>query len=185
MTLQETKMLMAVIKAAYPNYYRDMGKEELLAVVNLWHDMFRDEPFELVIAATKRLIATDTNGFPPVIGQIKEQLFALQNPKTMPEQEAWSLVRRSIRYYEAKEKFDALPPLLKSLVGSPSTLREWARMDEDTVNSVVASNFMRSYRARAASNKEFSMLPREIQEISTQLAEKLSMPALTDGGKEA
>lgn len=52
-----------------------------------------------------------------------------------------------------------LSDTVRRVVGSPSQLREWAMMEPDTVQSVVASNFQRSYRSRAASEKEFAALP--------------------------
>ena len=53
-----------------------------------------------------------------------------------------------------RESFEAMPPLVKRIVGSASQLGSWALMDLNTVNSVVSSNFQRSYKALAASQKE-------------------------------
>jgi len=48
-------------------------------------------------------------------------------------------------------------------VGSPNQLRAWALMDEETVQSVVASNFQRSYKAIAAKQKEQAALERKLK----------------------
>ena len=53
-------------------------------------------------------------------------------------------------------------------------------MDSDTVNSVVASNFQRSYKARAANEREFLALPSEVQETMMALATGMQMPGLPD-----
>ena len=71
--------------------------------------------------------------------------------------------RRSI--LNSKEEFEKLPPILQRLVGSPSKLKEWALMDADTVNSVVASNLMRSYKVIAEKEKEFQALPSNVRAV--------------------
>ena len=39
MTEAETKKVLAVLRGAYPNFYRGMGKEELLETLNLlWEE---------------------------------------------------------------------------------------------------------------------------------------------------
>lgn len=177
MTRQETAKIMAVLRGAYPNYYRGMQPDDLMAVVNLWHEMFTDEPYELVAGAVKRLIASDTKGFPPVIGQVKEQIACLMQPERMTEAEAWAIVRKAVRHQPdaAREQFDKLPDVLKRIVGSPSQLRSWAVMDEDTLNSVAASNFMRSYRVRAETLWEQAKLPKALRQAVADVSGLLSL----------
>jgi hypothetical protein len=140
--------------------------------------MFCDDDPNIVLAAVKSHIATDTKGFPPVIGQIKEQITKLTQPKMMTEAEAWGLVWRAVcnSGYHAQSEYDALPPLLQRLVGSPSQLHDWALMDADEVQSVVASNFMRSYRVRAKDWQEYQALPGAIRERLDALADGMRMP---------
>lgn len=180
MTRDETLDLLSVLKAAYPNFYRDMTRKDADHVIDLWSEMFKDEPVELVAMAVKRHIATDTKGFPPHIGAIKDAIVKIMQPDEMTEMEAWGLVRNAIRAYswDAKEEFDKLPPVLQRLVGSPTQLQEWAKMDADTVSSVVASNFQRSYKARAANEREYLALPADVKQTMTQIAASMKMPEL-------
>ena len=180
MTRDETIDLLSVLKAAYPNFYRDMTRTDADNVIDLWFDMFKDKPAGLVALAIKRHIATDTKGFPPHIGAINDAIVKIQQPEEMTEIEAWNMVRNAIRSYswDAKEQFDKLPPVLQRLVGSPSQLMEWAQMDADVVASVVASNFQRSYKARAANEREFLALPADVKEAMTQIASGMKMPEL-------
>lgn len=180
MTRDETIDLLSVLKAAYPNFYRDMTRKDADHVISLWSEMFKDEPAPLVVLAVKRHIATDTKGFPPHIGAIKDAIGKIQQPEEMTEIEAWNIVRKAMRVHswDAKEEFDKMPPVLQRLVGSPSQLMEWAQMDADVVASVVASNFQRSYKARAAHEREFLALPSEVKEAMTQIAAGMKMPEL-------
>ena len=183
MTRDETLAIMSVLKAAYPNFYKDMKRAEAEGVVNLWAEMFHDEPAQLVAAAVKAHIANDAKGFPPHIGAIKTAVVKIKDPEEITEQEAWGCVKRALAngIYGAKQEFEKLPPVIQRIVGSPQQLTDWAVMDIDTVNSVVASNFQRSYRARAAHEREYLALPSDVREVMHQIAGGFSMAALTDG----
>ena len=165
MTRQETGIIMDILTAAYPRFYRGSSAEEMRNVMKLWTDMFARDDVALVAAAVKSVIEGDEKGFPPTIGQVKAKLRLLTAPKELTEAEAWDMVARAIRngLYGAAEEFERFPPAVKRIVGSPNTLREWARMDTETVHSVVSSNFQRSYRAIAAKEKEIAALPLEVR----------------------
>lgn len=172
MTTIETAKILTILRAAYPNFYKDMTRADTDKIVSLWAEMFSDEPYQLVAAAVKALITSSPNPFPPVIGEIKEQIQKLSAPKgELSEQEAWGVVfsKLSNCIYNSREQFDSLPPVIKQVVGSPSQLYEWALMDTNTLQSVVASNFMRSYKARAASYREYSKLPADVRRFAERL----------------
>lgn len=183
MTRDDTIDLLAVLKAAYPNFYRGMTVKEANGVVDLWWEMFKDQPAPVVGMAVKALIATDTKGFPPHIGAVKEAISKLMQPKEMTPQEAWALVNAATRRstYYAQEEFDKLPPVVQRIVGTPMQLKEWAAMDSDTLQSVIASNFQRSYKVKAEKEREFLALPAEIRQMSEQLAAGMAIPALPGG----
>lgn len=178
MNRKETLAIMSVLKAAYPGYYRDMSRTDAESVVALWEEMFRDDSAETVALAVKAHIANDKKGFPPHIGAIKDAIVKITTPEQMTEAEAWGLVSRAIRNgtYGAQREFDALPPTLQRLVGSPNQLREWAAMDADVVSSVISSNFQRSYRARAASEREMLSLPGDVRQAMQSIAAAMALP---------
>jgi len=179
MTRQEALAIMAMLKTAYPSFYKDLSKEELNAAVDLWATMFADDPAYIVTEAVKSLMCTLK--YPPTIADVKEKIALITQPLAMTEMEAWDMVRRAISYYHANEAFRNLPPILQKIVGSPNQLREWALMDVETVNSVIQSNFMRSYRAMAAREREYAMLPESTRQLIQSIAVKMDMKALTGG----
>lgn len=185
MTREETLAIMSVLKAAYPQFYKDMKRSEAEAIVELWATMFADDPVAVVAAAVKAHIATDKKGYPPHIGAIKEAVVKVTQPEEMTEAEAWGLVNKALRngYYRAQKEFDALPPVIQRIVGSPNQLKEWSLMDTSTVSSVVASNFQRSYRARATHEREMLALPSDVRQTMAQLGDGMSMQML-GGGSE-
>lgn len=168
MTREQTLEIMAVLRGAYPAFYRDMAKKEALDVLNLWASMFADDDAALVGAAVKALISTDIKGFPPHIGAVKEQMRKLSAPigeKT--EAEAWARIHKAIRNsaYDSEKEFRRLPTILQKLVGSASQLHEWAMMDSEELNTVVASNVQRAYRAVKAREDEHAKLPQEVRAL--------------------
>ena len=174
--------IMAVLRGAYPAFYRDISKAEANDTVNLWADMFSADDPAVVGAAVKSLIAADEKGFPPTIGQVKAKMRLISEKKEMTGQEAWNLVLKAVSngLYNAKREFEKLPEAVRQLVGSPNQLREWAQMDTGTLNSVVASNFQRAYKARAVYRQELAALPADVRRRMEQLAEGMKMPELPE-----
>ena len=101
-------MVMAIIKEFYPAFHKDKTPEQIQVSVRLWHEMFKDDDGNQVLAAVKAFVATDTKGFPPSVGQIKQRLVQL-NALDMPDEaEAWGQVWKAIQNsgYHSKEEFD-------------------------------------------------------------------------------
>ena len=163
----QTALILSVLKAAYPHAFKDMTKHDGEAMLNLWAAMFTEESYEEVNAAVGALISTRTVGFSPTIGEVKEQIRKLHHHADIDENAAWVLVSRACRNgsYHSVEEFNKLPPEVQRTVGSPEQLKQWAAMDADTVESVVASNFKRAFRVQAERAAEVSKLPPQIRQM--------------------
>ena len=96
----------------------------------------------------------------------------LATPSEMTEGVA-SALRNGL--YGSKEEFEKLPPDIQRIVGSSNMLREWAMMDTETVQSVVASNFQRDYLVRAKRKAEIEALPSDIKQIVGSLSNQFSL----------
>lgn len=177
MNRQETLAIMSILKASYPAYYRGMGRIEADRIVNLWAEMFEAEDFTTVSMAVKALIKTRTSTFPPVVGEVSEKIQQITRPREMTEIEAWAYVEKALRNsaYNAEEEFSKLPPVVQTVVHAPEQLREWATMDLKTVASVIASNFQRSFRAKAKSEREFAALPEDVKNFAKALASNFEL----------
>jgi len=75
MTQKEATQILAILKAAYPNSYKGMTKDEAIGTVNVWATQFIDIPANVVMVAVNKLISTNT--FPPSIGEVKEKIRGL------------------------------------------------------------------------------------------------------------
>ena len=160
-------MIIRVLEAAYPMFYRNKTSDDRRDALRLWYDMFEEDDGALVGAAVKAYIATNTSGFPPDIGQIKQRLVKLKHPDMLDEAQAWAIASRAIQRsaYHAAEEFEKLPEVIKCVVASPSMLKSWAMADGDDLQTVIASNFQRAYRARASEAAERLALPTDIKRL--------------------
>lgn len=184
LTYKETLQIMAILKTAYPSYYKGGSNPEQAAA--LWTELFADDDALVVATAVKTFIANDEKGFPPAIGQIKKLVIDLTTEKEMTELEAWGLVSRALRNsaYNSREEFQKLPPVVQRIVGSPETLRDWAQADTNELQTVIASNFQRTYRAMAKSEREFLALPQSTNDILSKLAGKFDMQNALGNGND-
>ena len=161
MTRDETIELLMMVQAAFPNY----KPPDKTVAVNTWFLMLADYPYQQVQMALKAYIATDTSGFAPSIGQIIDKMQMINSHAEQNEMEAWSLVSKALRNgnYKSREEFEKLPDLVKEAVGSPENLHNWAQADIKSVESVIQSNFIKSYRLVVNRQKEMQKLPKDIK----------------------
>lgn len=155
--------LLTLIQAEYPHSFRGMDERMMQLKRELWEREFSDTDINLVYAAV-RIYMKRTESYAPGIGQIREILQSLFSDGEMSETEAWALVSRAASrgtYYE--EEFAKLPPIVQKAVGRAEQLYKWGQMNTETFESVVASNFMRSFRAIQKREKENELLPPNIR----------------------
>lgn len=177
MTELETGRLIAVITEIYPNF---LDRKNIQSIVSLWQKIFANDNYQEVEAALFAFVSTDEKGFPPAPGAIRALLNKLRQPEgETTETEAWAMVQKATRnsIYNADKEFAALPEEIQRCIGNPSVLREWAIMDTETLNSVVASNFMRGYKARAVQVREMQKLPPAVREVFGLIGEAFKLPS--------
>lgn len=182
MNAEETGKILAVIKKTYPDAYKDFTDREKRELILLWQEFFADDDYNIVDAAIKSYIASDTRDKKPTIGKIKEIIRNLTQPEERSEQEAVNLILRACRngIYNAEQEFGKLPPVCQRLVGTPDQIKEWAMMDMDELQTVVASNLMRSYRAVASREREHQALPSNVRNMLAGVTDKMMLK----GGEE-
>ena len=180
MTREETKMILEVIDNVYPNWH----PKDPVMTVNVWSTLFKNFEYKDVGEALRRYMMGDKNGFAPVPGQLIDILYATEDEQDYSDMSAWSMVRKAISNggYNSKEEFEKLPPLVRRAVGNSDNIRNWAMMDVDSVESVVQSNFLRSYRAilsKAQERRRYMMIDPEHQ-IAEKAPEAIEDKSMVD-----
>lgn len=72
MTTEETIKLLSILKAAYPNSYKGMTKEEANGMITVWSMQFSDIPANIVYIAVNKIISEST--FPPSISEVRKKI---------------------------------------------------------------------------------------------------------------
>lgn len=72
MTREETIKVLAILKAAYPNSYKGMTKDEANGMIATWQMQFHQVPANVLLIAINKLIST--NQFPPAISEVRTTL---------------------------------------------------------------------------------------------------------------
>nr|DAE85373.1 MAG TPA: replisome organizer [Bacteriophage sp.] len=148
--------------ATYPNF----KLVDVDFAANTWANILSDCTYDQASLALKAYIRSDSSGFAPSPGQLIDKMQNFVSEKELNEIEAWSLVNRAIKNsgYNSVEEFEKLPGIVKRAVGSPEQLRAWA-LDCSYNESVVSSQFMRTYRIESARKIELKKLPSYMNDI--------------------
>ncbi len=168
MDREETKKIIRIMCASYPNY----KPADISETIDVWASMLSDYSYEHIAVALKSYIATDTSGFAPSVGKMIQKANSLVGNGELNEIEAWTLVSKAIRngYYGAEKEFEKLPPIVQKSVGSPEQLRMWATTDSKSIETVVASNFMKTYKTEVQRAEEYARLPEDVKEIMQKIS---------------
>lgn len=163
MTREQVGELLMTIQAYYPNY----NPPDKKITLNAWHIMLAEYPEELVLQALRACIATNTSGFAPDIGQIMSKIQTISQPQELDGMAAWGLVSKALRNgtYGAVEEFNNLPPLVRQAVGMPDNLKNWATSDYQTIETVIQSNFLRTYETVVKRANEINRMPDNIKSL--------------------
>ena len=162
MTEKEVRQLLAMTQAVYPNY-NPPSRE---AAVNAWLMCLSEYDNNVVMAAFKAYMTTNTSGFAPAPGQLVEILQTLTQPSELNEIEAWSLVRKALSdsSYNSVERFQELPPIVQKAVGTPQQLTIWA-CDSEFNENVVSSNFIKTYKTEVKRATELNKMPNDVRKL--------------------
>lgn len=181
MSREETKKIIMAMTVYYPNFKPSC---DLGIMVDLWTDAFSDVAYEKVYTALKTYAKTDTSGFAPSIGALNNLICTIEERSSgeeLNEMEAWALVSRALRngLYASQEEYNRLPTLVQKAVGSPQNLHNWATTDYETIDTVIMSNFQRTYRSVLSQTKENRRMPLEVR---TMIETKSVNPMLIEKG---
>jgi hypothetical protein len=187
-TEQETKSVLSYLNATW-DMAKDKDPRQVLAV---WQDIFREDDAKLVQAAVKLYVNQER--FAPKPADIRAKMKDLLSGREQTEMEAWNLVRRAIRGASMESwsrtltengpgkpsavvAFEKLPHEIQTVVGCPEQLANWEMLDSKQLDTVVQSNFMRSYRSVIEDKERMEMLPEGMRQV---LPGAKAAPALTE-----
>lgn len=72
MNKEEVIAILKVLKVAYPKFYNNISKEDMLKTIDLWLEMFKNDNKQDITRAVKELMCELE--FPPTIADIKKKI---------------------------------------------------------------------------------------------------------------
>lgn len=160
MTDAEIKKLIYVTKSAYPSVYAKYTKDDLENLLIAWRMCLADYTYEQASKGLMAYMRNDTKGFPPVAGQIIEQIQKLTEKESLLPSQAWDMVRKAISNgtYGAEKEYEKLPPAVQKAIGSAQYLRDCAG-DYDFNEGVARGQFEKNYAIILERERYDSKLP--------------------------
>lgn len=167
MNNSETAKILSIIFSEYPQFFTKLKEQDIPAKIKLWSKLFADDNYNIVGQALKLYLITDTTGYPPTVGQLKEEVRKLTTVPQMSETEAWNAVMKAAEdgYYNSYGEFEKLPDTIKNVLGSHKTLTDYALMSTKELDTVVQSNFIKAYRAEIERQATLEKLPEEMRNM--------------------
>ena len=162
MTREEAKKIIMIIASTYPNF----KPNNMSMIVDSWHFFLADHDYNDIAIALKTYVSISGSEFAPSVSQLIELTRKAESLTEMTEGEAWTLISKAVRngLYHAEEEFNKLPAICQKIVGSPNQLTNWAMGDAESLETVVASNFQRSYRTMIQRERDIQSLPMEARQ---------------------
>lgn len=136
MTKKEAVQMLAILKAAYPNSYRGMSKEEATGTINIWAMQFAAMPADIVLMALNKLIASSK--FPPTVAEVKDKIGTLHweayEQKRLHERLGKEPPAQILRVYELTQEYryakSVEPALAQMMQGARMMLGAPEKEDE-------------------------------------------------------
>ena len=161
MTREECMAIVKNVIGGYPTHFRGMSQSQVTDMVNSWYVYLCNHDINDIVLGLQAYVEMEGSAFPPSAPQLIEMYKKCTTPPQMDASDAWNMVRPMIRRgnYYAEEDFQKLPELVKKCIGGPAQIRAWASMPSETIDSVVSSNFLRTYEVKAKAQAQFERLP--------------------------
>lgn len=177
MNREEVIKVLAYLKVAYPNFYKNMKKEEAEEIINLYQEMFADCDFKIVGAVVKEWIQIEK--FPPAIADIKQKMYELTTERKTPA-ELWDKLQKAIKNsaYHSVEEFEKLPDEVKAFVKNAGQLKELSQNESSINSTVVKGQFFKQIEIiQSRIKEEKQMLPetRRIREMALSVGQDVNL----------
>lgn len=175
MNKQETIQVITLLAGNY-NSIAEKDKTQKQLMINTWLECLGDLDYNLVLQAVKKTIIESP--YPPTIHDIRKNAVEMINPTTKRTAiEAWKEAYEMIcsGLYMTQEQFEMASSEVKKFFGNVRQVTELAKTDLDTVNTVTKGQFLKQYEVLVNREKEQKLLPKQMQDFTKQLAERMSI----------
>lgn len=162
MTKDETRAMLFMIRANYPQAFRDAGESEMRLIAQTWHDVF--EPYDSSVVRYALTECFKTSRFAPSIAEVLGKIKAIMYDFT--DEDDWKIACKMIRNgnWLTKEEWDEAPEHIRRWFGSMSAVKELANQEGGTLQTVTRGQFMKTIGAVREDCKIRENMPAELKQ---------------------
>lgn len=180
MNRQETVQVITLLAGNYENI-ANKSKAQKEMMIATWQECLGDLDYIVVLHAVKKSIIESP--YPPTIHDIRKNAIEAINPTTKKTgieawNEAYSMICNGL--YMSEEDFNVASPEVKRFFGSVKQVRELAKTDVITVNTVTKGQFLKQYDVIVEREKENKLLPTKMNDFIKVLGEKMDINKLEE-----
>ena len=143
MKKDELMKAFAYAELLWSTFKRQKGDEKEVMEIELWFDFLKPYDFNVVMAGMRELAKESDFCNIAKIAKNCKDICDIANNKPVAN-DILNEIEKAISYYKARDNFQNLSSIAKRVVGSAGKLQQWAVMDAEAFNSVVASNLKRA-----------------------------------------
>ena len=171
MELKEFAVLVKAMKSVYadPRFIADDD------AMKTWYAMLKDIPYDELSYAVQ--VYMQTEKFTPTIAGIREKVMSLR-PMERSNLEAWGIVRDAVTRsgYGYQDEYMKLPPDIQKAVGIAENLRDWSQVDMNTLDTVIQSQFLKSYQVVQNRMSEAHRTAPNVSQRIADLQQRILLP---------
>ena len=170
MTKEDVRKILMILDATFASF--NVSNPE--SMVDAWYYMLQDFSTDEILMGLKTYITTQGSAYAPSVSELIAMTRKPQELTQLEEVDAWAQVRKAIKrgIYHSKEDFDQLPEEAKKVVARPEQLCEWAQLPSEEIDTVVRSNFRRSYEIMQKRTAEIAAMPKEVRQLIQETTAK-------------
>ncbi|GHU57531.1 hypothetical protein AGMMS49975_23260 [Clostridia bacterium] len=171
MTRVEFRDAFAIIKLAYPHFYKGVHDDEIAATISLWYEFFAEFDYLRVCAALKTIISTKKD-FPPTVAEVLEAVNFVSGEKVADADEIWAEIIRAIRYYGWYKQKEAMAAISQEARDAVKFMG-WRELCASEDPMADRAHFLKVYPAILARKKTERQLPQDVKNyISETIRQK-------------
>lgn len=164
MKKSEMIQIITLLAGNYKDISNKNDKEKTM-MLNTWYECLGDLDYNIVLQSVKKTMIESP--YPPTIHDIRKNATEMINPSNQNSaieawNEAYSMICRG--GYMTEEEFDGASPEVKKFFGNVRQVKELARTDIATVNTVTKGQFLKQYEIITERQKEQRLLPENMKE---------------------
>lgn len=172
MNRQETIQVITLLAGNYDSIAKK-DKTQKSLMIDTWLECLGDLDYKIVLNAVKKTIINSS--YPPTIHEVRRNAIEIVNPSNSNTPvEAWNEAYKMICRGSVitEEEFQRHSEEVKMFFGSVRQVRELAKSDINSVNTVVKGQFLKQYEILQQRKREQKLLPTDLQTMVLAISEK-------------